>query len=353
MYDYFIVGQGISGSFLSYYLMQAGKKVLVIDEANPFTASKVASGVINPVTGRRIVKTWLIDELLPFCQNEYTSLGNLVGKTLLRQCNVLDLYATQQMKEAFEKRQLEEPGLLHPPDNEEHWQQYFRYNYGIGEIDPCLLADMSALLDGWRDYLLQNNSLLEEKFDWASCRVSANEIQYKGMVAGKLICCEGVGGTTNPYFNLLPYAVNKGEALIAHIPNLPQTNIYKQGISIVPLAERDMFWIGSTYEWKYENVQPTEAFKQRTMAQLDYLLKMPYTITNQVAAERPANVERRPFVGLHPVFENVGVLNGMGTKGCSLAPYFAWQLKEYLVNNKPIEPLADVRRFSRVLSRGF
>jgi hypothetical protein len=40
--------------------------VIVIDESNPFTATKAASGVINPVTGRRIVRTWRIEELLPF-----------------------------------------------------------------------------------------------------------------------------------------------------------------------------------------------------------------------------------------------------------------------------------------------
>ena len=55
--DYIVLGQGISGSFLSYYLIKAGKKVLVIDESKPFTASKIASGVINPVTGRRVVQT--------------------------------------------------------------------------------------------------------------------------------------------------------------------------------------------------------------------------------------------------------------------------------------------------------
>ena len=55
--DYVIVGQGIAGTMLSYYLLQQGNTVIVVDEFNPNSASQVASGVINPVTGRRFVTT--------------------------------------------------------------------------------------------------------------------------------------------------------------------------------------------------------------------------------------------------------------------------------------------------------
>src|SRR5215210_2108200 len=106
--DYLIIGQGLCGTFLSYYLLKAGKEVIVIDKNEPFTASKVASGVINPVTGRRIVRTWRIEELLPFAVNAYTELGNEFGESLVKQHSVLDFHPTLQMKEAFEKRLSEE-----------------------------------------------------------------------------------------------------------------------------------------------------------------------------------------------------------------------------------------------------
>jgi glycine/D-amino acid oxidase-like deaminating enzyme len=78
---------------------------------------------------------------------------------------------------------------------------------------------------------------------------------------------------------------------------------------------------------------------------------MPFETVEHLAAVRPANMERRPFVGLHPISSSVGILNGMGTKGCSLAPYFAKQLTDHLVDQTPILPLADVQRFSKILSR--
>ena len=105
--DYIILGQGLCGTFLSYYLLKAGKKVVVIDKDNPFTATKAASGVINPVTGRRIVRTWRIEELLPFSLEAYTILGEELKASLITTTSILDFHPGTQMRDAFEKRMLE------------------------------------------------------------------------------------------------------------------------------------------------------------------------------------------------------------------------------------------------------
>ena len=75
-YNYIIVGQGLAGTLLAYFLLQAGQRVLIIDENTEGGASAIAAGVINPVTGRRIVKSWRIDEFLPFAKNTYQSIEN-------------------------------------------------------------------------------------------------------------------------------------------------------------------------------------------------------------------------------------------------------------------------------------
>jgi len=41
----------------------------------------------------------------------------------------------------------------------------------------------------------------------------------------------------------------------------------------------------------------------------------------------------------------------MGTKGCSLAPYFAHQLVQSILGSEPVRADADVKRFTRILSR--
>jgi hypothetical protein len=41
----------------------------------------------------------------------------------------------------------------------------------------------------------------------------------------------------------------------------------------------------------------------------------------------------------------------MGTKGCSLAPFFAKQLTGHLLHQTPILPEAAVNRFRKILQR--
>jgi hypothetical protein len=54
---------------------------------------------------------------------------------------------------------------------------------------------------------------------------------------------------------------------------------------------------------------------------------------------------------VHPLHNQIAILNGMGSKGCSLAPWFAKELTGHLVNNKPINSLTDVKRYGNVLKR--
>lgn len=348
--NYIIVGQGLSGTFLSWQLMKHGKKVLVIDESKTNSSSKLASGVINPVTGRRIVRTWEIEKIMPFAVNAYTALGRELGVKIIKQCNILDFHATAQMKQAFEERLPLEQAYLSIPENAEKWATYFTTTFGIGEINPCWLIDLNVMLKRWREKLQEHHIILNEHFDMEACKIFSDHVTYHNISAEKIFFCDGTANLKNALFCQLPYAPNKGEVIIAEIPGLPTSNIYKQGINIVPWKE-GLFWIGSTYNWQYDNLEPTEAFREKVEHHLSHWLKLPYKIIDHLVSERPANIERRPFVGLHPNYSVVGILNGMGTKGCSLAPYFAAELSEHLLNGAAINPFADVQRFRNILCK--
>src|ERR1700728_2720357 len=92
MLDYIVVGQGIAGSMLSWFLLQHGASVKVIDAYNPSSASNIASGITNPVTGRRFVKTWLADEIIPFAAGAYQNFEKLFGSPFYYPMPIIRLF---------------------------------------------------------------------------------------------------------------------------------------------------------------------------------------------------------------------------------------------------------------------
>ena len=104
---------------------------------------------------------------------------------------------------------------------------------------------------------------------------------------------------------------------------------------LVPLATQAYGGSVLSYAWEFDNQNPTDEFRDKTEQLLKSWLKIPFTITQHLCGIRPATLERRPFAGFHPQHPAIGILNGMGTKGCSLAPFFANQLVDnmlYYVN---------------------
>ncbi|QES87750.1 NAD(P)/FAD-dependent oxidoreductase [Rhizosphaericola mali] len=344
--DFIVVGQGVCGTFLSYYLLEKGFSVIVVDQFRENTASQIASGVINPVTGRRIVKTWMIDELMPFCWDAYFEIGNKLGKKYIQNVKVLDFHPAQQMHDAFQKRLQEENVDYLSEEDTANWQNKFSFEYGIGAVSPAHWINLRELLHDWRQFLMSKNILLENEFSNEDLALALDGIVYQNIHAKKIVFCDGVGNANKQFFPNLPFAPNKGEAILAKVPDLPAEFIYKKGLSIVPWSpENHLFWIGSTYNWQFENDEPSEAFRQKVEETLTNWLKLPFEIVDHLSSIRPANTERRPFVGWNANTPQIGILNGMGTKGCSLAPYFAKQLVENFTDQTPINELADVSRF--------
>lgn len=348
--DFLIVGQGIAGTWLSYYLQKEGYSCVVVDEWKETTASRVAAGMINPVTGRKVVRTWLIEELLPFAEAAYHEIGQLLQVTAIDRKDIIDFYPTVQMKLAFEKAVPEESDYLSLPENENDWLSAFQYELGYGKIQPAYVVFLQHLLPAWRNHLQQRSTLRNEKLELADLLVQPDHVRYQDITASKIIFCDGVESYQNPWFRNLPFAQNKGEIIWIEVDGLPNQHIFKKGITLSPW-NGNVFWAGPSYEWNFEHDQPTAAFREKTEMILKNWLKLPFKTVDHKASLRPATVERRPFVGLHPLHPSIGIFNGMGTKGCSLSPYFANQFVQHLKNGTAITPEADIKRFTRVLSR--
>jgi hypothetical protein len=292
----------------------------------------------------------MFEELLPVALQTYRELELELSQTLLQEIDILDMPASHEGREIFSAATTNYNKFVSLA-NDEPLSRHFNFHFGVGKVAPCYLVDLNAILDGWRNKLQEQRAMAEEEFDWKDCTVTEDGIIWKGVTAKSIIDCSGSAGQSNPYFSILPFTKNKGEVLIASIRGLEADHIYKQGIlKIVPWKD-GLFWLGSSFVWDFDDAAPTHAFRDKVEKHLTHWLKLPFEIVDHWAAERPTTVGQTPFVGMHPVHNRVGIMNGMGTKGCSLAPFFAKQLAAHLVSGSAILPEADVHRFSRILSR--
>ncbi len=349
--DVLIVGQGICGTLLSWFLYKQNKSFIVIDHAAENSSSKVAAGIINPITGRRYVYTWMIEEVMPFALETYQNLGAHFNKQYIIPKSIIDFFPSAQMLDAFATRLTENDTFLHSFPDQNRFNQFFNYDFGCGEIRPAYIVNFPLLMAEWRKHLINTQCLKAEEFILNDLVVDKEQVRYRDITAQKIIMCDGIASLQNPWFQNLPFAPNKGEALIIECKELTREHIFKKGTMLVPLPEQHHYWVGSNYQWEFENDQPSERFYQQTVAHLKAWLKFPFEVLSHKAAIRPATLERRPFVGFHPQFPSIGILNGMGTKGSSLAPYFAHQLVQHLTGLSTIAAEADVQRFSRLLSK--
>lgn len=349
--DYLIIGQGLCGTWLSYYLLKADASVVMVDSGTGRSASGVASGIINPVTGKRLARQWMADTILPFASKAYTAMSHDTGTALATEMSIHNFFASAEEAEFFENKAAAASDDLLTYQRMTAHATHFSYHYGIGTIYPALLVDVRVLLKSWRERLVAQGALCEDTFSWADFRLQDGAITWKGHSAKAAIDCTGAWAVSHPYFSNLPFALNRGEALIASIPGLSRDAIYKHGpLSIVPW-EKDTFWIGSTFDWDHPEAVPTAAFREKALRTLEGWLRLPFIILEHFAAVRPATVTRDAFSGLHPKFPQLGILNGMGSKGCALAPFLAHNLAAHLVHGAPLIAQVDVARYARVLGR--
>jgi len=344
--DYLIIGQGLAGTLVTWFLQQAGQNVLVIDDPRPQAASRVAAGLINPITGRYYVKSWRFDELLPFARATYAQLEAELDISLNEERPILRSLLTPADENSWWAR-ADDPDyrkyLVKTPDlSNYHGKIHEAHAYG--EVRQSGRAAVGRLVDAFsrkldREGLLLHRAIRHEDFDQQDGHWRFGDIQARAV-----IFCEGYWGKFNPFFSYLPFRGAKGEIFRVRIPGMAFKKILKNRIFVVPL-ERDLYWVGATMENQFANEQPTEKGKAWLLDQLQQLLNTPFQVEEHLAGIRPTVKDRRPFLGTHPLLPGLAIFNGLGSKGTSLGPFFAKQLVDHLVSGNELDPEVDIRRF--------
>ncbi len=346
-YDYIIVGGGIAGSVLALTFKQRGNSVLLIDLPKPDSASKVAAGLFNPVTGKRSVLTWKAQHLFPYLQQFYQYWQNKFSSSFFFSTNIYKPFNNvSEMNDLMGKSADE----LYKPFIKEILSHPVRsdvINNSLGGIffQQSGYLDVKKFLFHTAEYLQKNNEYLIEKFEPNLLNLKHDKIEYKEFEVKKVIFCEGANVNKNPFFNWLKMDPVKGELIeFTTDRELGIDFIVNRDMFLLPLAT-NRFLAGATYDKANLDTINTTAGRMQIVNKLQRFFKPEFNIVNQWAGIRPATRDRRPFIGIHPENKLLVVFNGFGTKGVSLAPFFANQLADVILNKKEFDKEINISRF--------
>lgn len=339
--DFIIVGQGIVGSLLAHFLLKENKSVLVIDKQIPGAASLQSSGIINPITGRRFAKSWQIDILLPYAKTVYQEIEDLIGANLVSDITFCKLINSIKEENDLAAAMDTDENLPYFPAQEKSFLDPSKYSTPLGyyQVEGGLRIDIVTFLRTFKDFLQKQNSIVEELFEYEALDLKHNV--YKDTSFGKLIFCQGFANIHNPFFSDMDVIPNKGEFLIikTKIPHELEHTITSNGI-ISPISH-DTLYVGATYLWVGEDTTLTNAAVDHLRAVFEHVCTLEYDIVSQGVGLRPATKNRRPILGMHKEYTQLGIFNGMGTKGTMLAPFYAHQFAQFLVHNTSIDIAVD------------
>ena len=346
-YDFVIIGQGLAGSILAMTLIDAGHSIMVIDDDHTHSASKVAAGIINPITGHRLNLTHDFQTYFPVADTFYHDTEKQLGSSFYQSIEQTRLVKNKGQQSYLRKRlSLAEyqPYVMEGSSNSPFADQ----QYGSATIGSSAVVNSPVFLQNCKHFLEQLGAYTKSKIDYQRITVKANSIQLGDITCKKVIFCEGYQAQKNPWLSDLPFKLSKGEVLSLKRTELPE-GLYNWGSWILQ-TDFDTK-LGSSYQWDNLGHQPSMKVREKLVASLRQNLQIDPQVIAHSAGIRPTTLHRTPFIG--PIstfctsdgnFRKQGYcFNGFGSKGCLMIPYYAKLLLDHLQNRRDLP--VEVTRF--------
>ncbi len=345
--DFIIVGSGLAGVTLAHTLHEGGYKFKIISDPALSNCSMVAAGIYNPVVFFRITKSYMADFVLPFAIDFYRNIETRINQNLIQEQSIARLFTSISEQQLWEKRREEGVGIYLGEIKEDAIPSTSgTSNNPIGVVKNSGSLHCRVYLNTSLNYF--NDSVIREKFDHEKIVFHEREVEYKNTIAKKIIFCEGHLISNNPFFKEVALKPVKGEVLTIKFDEALPLNISEYIINkkcfLLPLGD-NRYKAGATYNWKNINEDTTPEALQELRKNVEDIISQPFSVLSHHAGVRPAAADRRPILGLHTRYPQLAIFNGLGTKGVMLAPYFANELVQSMVNGKVLHKEVDVGRF--------
>lgn len=303
-----IIGHGLAGAILAETLSDAGLRVRVWDDGGP-AASQVAAGLYTPLTGRRLVRSWALEEALPVVNHFYPELEKKLQVPFFHPLHSLRIFRSEAERTEWERQ----PDPIHTRVCDVSGYPFLS-PWGGCEVRGGGWVNLPPMLQALQAYRQQRG-------EWGAPDGSADITVW----------AEGIKASDNPLWQDIGWRHAQGDILTLDIPGLPEDRIYHPGKFLLPLGQQ-RFRCGATYDWDATHPAPTRKGRAEIEADLSAVLQLPFQVLAHEAGIRPVAKARVPVAGPHPEHPDQWIFNGFGSKGVLMAPWMAARLLAHLQN---------------------
>lgn len=375
-FDYLIIGAGIAGCSMAYFLSKYSKSILLIDKNKQvaFGASGAAGAFLNPLLGKPNEFKELIKKSLIFSTEFYKSLG----KDLINNCGVSRIPKNQEDEQKFqsykpymdfEYEKLDEgyffkiasqvnPALICEEITKNIEK---KLNYEVEKIEQKkdntwiindeIVAKNLILTTGANTKLI-NEEYLDIRAVWGqkidiSTSSKTNINYHKECSVSKAVQIKNTNkykisiGATHHRFdcdkNICNYCIE-----VANLNNCNKcyddSIINNDSQKLIKLAN-DII--------KLEDVEVIDIKIGARASSNDYFPVIGKLVDSQKSLEKFPHIINGTHIknSMLETINNLYVINAVGGRGFVLSPYLANQLVEHIINNKEIEESILSHRF--------
>ena len=340
--DTLIVGLGLAGLAYAETLYRNNRSFHVIDRP-AFGSSVVAGGIYNPTLLKRFTMTWMGGEFYQTALPFYRALENRFQTTFLFPAPIKKIFNSQRDHNDWSAA-ADRVGLSDFLDPSLHFTPLdgVKTPFGHGVVRACGRLDIPHLLTTYAEWL--GDRIDFTPFDHDRLQFTSSGLRYGGIVAQRIVFCEGYKMKSNPYFNALPLQGSKGQILLIHCPDLAEDTILKGPLFLAPLGDH-LFWAGASYEPHDKSLELTQEAREGLEKNIRKMIDVPFEVRQQLTQIRPTVSDRRPLIGQHPRHGSLFLLNGMGSRGVLTAPLAAAWLYASIDAGVPLLEAVDITRF--------
>jgi glycine/D-amino acid oxidase-like deaminating enzyme len=332
--DVAVIGLGFAGAAVALEAVRLGLTVRVFQHpVEPYPkASRVASGLINPLVLKRRRMVGGASVAWPFAQNFYQRLELETGISFFAKVPVREHLAN--VKDDTDWSVLaERPGfaeLLDPESAPNPFAGLELNRLGTvrasGRIVPGRFFEAVAVRLAGQVY---NETVVDLR--WESGRWDLRGTNEKELsTASRVVLCEGPRAPLSERFwGDLGFALVRGEGIDVEIPDLHLDGPLHGKFFLLPAGEGNphRYKVGATYAWDgLDEPVPTPAGREELEAWLRSWLRLPYKVVDHWCGVRPARKSREILCEWHADATRLGILNGLGSRGALMAPWKARQL---------------------------